>query len=204
MHGATIQASSPRSALATVADLASVPDGLNGEILDGLLVMSPRPAIRHTNAESSIVELLRGPFHRGIGGPGGWWIEMEPELHLGLDARYAAVIPDIAGWRIDRMPELPDTAHVAIVPNWVCEVVSPSTARQDRVLKLPFYARAGVDHAWLVDPIQRTLEAFERDGAAWRLLGTWSHEDLAPIAPFDAVPFDLGALWRAPKVPQGA
>ncbi len=201
MLAATARA--PQRLPATLADLATVPDGLNGEILDGALVMSPRPTIRHVNAATGVVDLLRGPFQRGAGGPGGWWIAMEPELHLGIDARFASVIPDLAGWRIDRMPELPETAHVAFIPNWVCEVVSSGTARHDRVLKLPFYARAGIDHAWLIDPLQRTLDAFERSGTTWTLLGTWSDDDPVIVAPFDRVTLDLGALWRPPNAPAG-
>ena len=200
MHAAV--ARSQPTPPATLADLAAVPDGLNGEILDGLLVRSPRPAFAHVNAASRALVLLGGAFQHGLGGPGGWWILMEPELHLGLETKYAAIVPDLAGWRLDRMETAPLTAHVPIVPNWVCEVVSPGTVRHDRVLKLPFYARAGVDHAWLIDPVQRMLEVFERSGTSWTLLGTWSDDDVAEVAPFAAVPFDLGALWRPPKVPE--
>ena len=148
---------------ATFEDLASVPDHLVGEILGGVLHTSPRPAPRHANAASVLGSDLNALWQRGRGGPGGWWILDEPELHLGPDA----LVPDIAGWRRERLPHLPEQAHFELPPDWICEVLSPSTALLDRARKLPIYARAGVPWAWLVDPVQRSVEVFRLQEGAW-------------------------------------
>ncbi len=179
----------------TYADIEALPEGMNGEILAGELVVSPRPAPAHANAASVLGFLLGGPFQLGVGGPGGWWITHEPELSLGIDADYDPVIPDLAGWRLETLPALPDTAQYHVVPDWVCEVISPSTQRHDRVRKLPFYARAGVGHAWLVDPVAQMLEVFELDGAGWRLAGSHGGSDTVRAAPFGAIDLDLSRLW---------
>jgi Uma2 family endonuclease len=185
----------------TYEDLERLPPHVVGEIIAGELVVSPRPAPRHARAGSGLGGVLAPPFDHGIGGPGGWWILYEPELHLGVDPDYEAVVPDCAGWRVERMPELPDTAWFAVVPDWVCEIVSPATAAIDRAEKLPFYARAGVAHAWVVDPGVRTLEVYRRCGAAWLLVGTWRGDAAVRAEPFDAVEFRLGLLWGRPQGP---
>src|SRR5262245_57671747 len=146
----------PSDRPATFKDLESVPEGKNGEIVDGELFVSPRPAPRYALACSVPLGELGPPFHLGRGGPGGWWIHFEPELHLGEDA----LIPNIAGWRHERMPHLPEEAAYTLVPDWACEVLSPSTSRFDLVKKLPRYARNGVQHAWIVDPLEKTLQVF--------------------------------------------
>jgi Uma2 family endonuclease len=139
---------------------------------------------------------LGGPFDFGSGGgPGGWWILDEPELHLGIDQDYEVIVPDLAGWRRDRMPTLPETAWFEMAPDWVCEVLSPSTAAIDRAEKMPFYARARVSHTWLVDPILETLEVFRLDGDTWRLLATHRGSVSVRAEPFDAVEIDIGRLW---------
>jgi Uma2 family endonuclease len=125
------------------------------EIVDGELYTSPRPASPHALAASAIGQDL-APFSRRPGspaGPGGWWILDDPELHFGADV----VVPDLAGWRHERMPSIPNVAYFELAPDWLCEVVSPSTGRLDRVRKMPVYGRAGVSHMWLVDPSTRTL-----------------------------------------------
>ena len=134
---------------------------------------------------------LGGAFDRGRGGPGGWVILDEPELHLGPDV----LVPDLAGWRRERMPELPDVAAFTLPPDWVAEVLSPSTAALDRAEKLPIYARAGVPHLWLLDPVIRTLEIYRLVGPDWHLVGTHAGEVVVSAEPFDAVPLDLAALW---------
>ena len=138
----------PAERQATYEDLMQVPPHLVAEILSGRLVTHPRPAPRHAVASSSLGDELVGPFQKGRGGPGGWWVLDEPELHLDADV----LVPDIAGWRRERMPTMPETAWFGIAPDWVCEILSPSTAREDRVVKMPIYVRAGVSHLWLVDP----------------------------------------------------
>jgi Uma2 family endonuclease len=130
-------------------------------------------------------------FSKGNGGPGGWWILDEPELHLGDDI----LVPDLAGWRRERMPALPDTAWFELVPDWVCEILSPSTARLDRIQKMPLYATAGVVHLWLIDPDLRTLEAYENLQGRWTLIATHADQDSVRVAPFDAVALELGGLW---------
>ena len=173
-------------------DILALPEHLVGEILLGELHTHPRPAPRHALAYSSLGYLLGGPFHGGIGGPGGWWIIDEPELHLGTDI----LVPDLAGWRRERLPTLPETAWFELAPDWVCEILSPSTARIDRAVKMPLYAREGVAHLWLVDPNARTLEVYAlQDTRHWLLLDTLKEDDSARQPPFDAIAFSLGHLW---------
>jgi hypothetical protein len=176
---------------ATYDDLVAVPDHLVAEIVDGELWTSPRPAPRHAVASSQPGHQLGPPFHAGRGGPGGWWILDEPELHLGDQT----VVPDIAGWRRDRMPRLPDTTYFALAPDWVCEVLSPSTALLDRWKKLRVYAEHGVRHAWLVDPIARTPEVLRLEGARWILADTHTDEAIVRAEPFELLELELQALW---------
>ena len=176
---------------ATYDDLVQVPDHLVAEIVDGELWTSPRPAPRHTEAASLLGGDLIGPYGRGKGGPGGWRILDEPELHLGADV----LVPDIAGWRRERMPRLPETAYFPVVPDWVCEVLSPSTAFLDRTRKLRIYAREGVRHAWLVDPVARTLEVLRLEGGRWTVVATHGASEVVRVEPFDAIELELGALW---------
>ena len=177
--------------LATYADLESLPPNLVGEILRGVLYANPRPAIPHARASTTLHEELGPPFNRGRGGPGGWVLLYEPELHLGDDV----IVPDHAGWRREHMPEVPDTAFITLAPDWTCEVLSRSTEAVDRGEKMPIYARENVRHVWLVDPIVRTLEVFRLDGETYRLLGTWRDDARVRAEPFDAAELDLGALW---------
>jgi len=176
---------------ATYEDLLQVPEHLIAEILDGELHTQPRPAPRHANAALMLGARIANPFHLGGGGPGGWWILYEPELHLGNDI----LVPDLAGWRRERMPELPETAWFELAPDWICEVLSPSTAKQDRVIKMPKYAYYGVTHLWLIDPLLQVLEAYERRGRQWTLLATLKDDDRVSVVPFDAIGFSLADLW---------
>lgn len=182
---------------ATYADVAALPEGVYGEILAGELVATPRPAGGHARASSVLGAVLGHAFDLGTSGPGGWWITDEPELSLAADPSFDPVVADIAGWRITTMPEHPDTAQFHVVPDWVCEVVSPSTARRDRVLKLPYYARAGVQHAWLVDPLARSLEVYRLDEDSHYVLAqTAADKDVVRAEPFEAIEIDLALLWR--------
>lgn len=181
----------PEQKPATYEDLFELPENMVGEIIAGRLVTHPRPAPKHACAYSALGYELTGPFGRGKNGPGGWWILDEPELHLDTDI----LVPDIAGWRRERMPSLPETAWFELAPDWVCEILSPSTARIDRVEKLPIYASHGVKHAWLVDPDLRTLEVFENTGGHWLLLTVLEGDAEVKQPPFDAVSFDLSSLW---------
>ena len=176
---------------ATYEDLLQVPDNLVAEILGGELHASPRPAPPHAAAASALTGGLSGPFQFGRGGPGGWWILAEPELHVGADV----LVPDLAGWRRSRMPALPDSAAFSLAPDWVCEVVSPRTERVDRVLKLPVYAREGVGHAWLVNPLARTLEVLRLEGPRWVVASTHGGDEVVRAEPFADVELDLLDLW---------
>jgi Uma2 family endonuclease len=190
----------PADRPATFKDLETVPEGKNGEILDGTLYVTPRPAPIHGNACVALASELAGPFQYGRGGgPGGWWIQFEPELHLGDDA----MIPDLAGWRRERLPQLPSEPAFTLAPDWVCEVASPSTRRLDLAKKLPKYARAGVQHAWVVDPVAKTLQVFRRQEKMWLVVATYSANEKARAEPFDAIEIDLTNLWGAePEAPE--
>jgi Uma2 family endonuclease len=176
---------------ATYEDLFDLPENLVGEIINGRLVTHPRPAPKHARAYSALGGEIWNPYDRGHDGPGGWWILDEPELHLERDV----LVPDIAGWRRERMPKLPETAWFELPPDWVCEILSPSTAKVDRAEKLPIYARHGVKHAWLVDPDLRTLEVFENRAGQWLLLTVLENAAAVSQPPFDATSFALDALW---------
>jgi Uma2 family endonuclease len=181
----------PAKRRATYEDLLRVPDHQVAEILDGDLHTSPRPAPRHSAASSALGSELWTTFHRGRGGPGGWWILDEPELHLGGDV----LVPDLAGWRRERLPAIPDTPAFTLAPDWVCEVASPSTERLDRAKKMPAYAREGVPHLWLVNPAPKTLEVYRLVDGHWLLLVTHEGSAVVRAEPFDAVELELGPLW---------
>jgi Uma2 family endonuclease len=176
---------------ATYEDLLKVPNEKVAEIVDGELYVSPRPAAPHALTASVLGVDLGGPFHHGRGGPGGWWIVDEPELHVGEDI----VVPDLAGWRRERMPEFPKTAFFTLAPDWLCEVLSPSTERLDRARKLRVYAREGVGHVWLVNPEARTLEVYRSSEERWLLLATHASDAIVRAEPFDAIELDLLPLW---------
>ncbi len=176
---------------ATYEDILNAPEHLVAEIINGQLHTHPRPAPRHAMAYSSLGYELIGPFGRKIGGPGGWWILDEPELHLEAHV----LVPDLAGWRKERMPTLPETAWFELEPDWVCEILSPSTARVDRIEKMPIYAERGVQYIWLVDPDLHTLEAFENREGQWTMIAALEEDNPVSVPPFDAITFDLSVLW---------
>ena len=176
---------------ATYQDVLDAPAHRVAEIVHGTLYTQPRPAPPHAVASSYLGGELTGPFGKGRGGPGGWWILDEPELHLGEDI----LVPDLAGWRRERMAELPDTAYFTLEPDWVCEVLSASTRRLDLHEKRPVYAHEGVPYLWLVDPVDRTLEAFELHDGQWLLIASAKDDEPISIRPFDAITFSLGDLW---------
>lgn len=183
----------PARRRATLDDLSDVSAHLVAEILDGDLVTSPRPAPAHAQAASSLLGELYAPFHRGRGGPGGWIILNEPELHLHEDV----LVPDVGGWRRERMPTLPSGSAFELSPDWLCEVLSPSTASADRAVKVPIYARERVGHVWLVDPLLQTLEVLRLDGPGYRLAGVWHGDEVVHCEPFEALSIRLADLWSA-------
>lgn len=176
---------------ATYEDIAHLPEHLNGELIDGEAFVSPRPAGPQTFTLSNLGYDLIGPFARGVNGPGGWWIVAEPELHFSEDV----LIPDLAGWRRERMGVYPKAAYVTLAPDWVCEVLSPGTAILDRKLKLKVYAREGVRHVWLIDPSVKSLEVFRLNTDGWTLVDTHCGTEVIRAEPFDAVELRLAALW---------
>ncbi|MBI5502874.1 MAG: Uma2 family endonuclease [Deltaproteobacteria bacterium] len=183
--------SAPARRPATYEDLMALPENMVGEIVDGELVASPRPASRHARASSVLGAVLGGPFDLDPNGPGGWWIVDEPELHVAQDV----LVPDLAGWRRERMPVLPDVPFFELAPDWVCEVVSPATARLDRIRKLPSYARQGVSHLWLVDPHAHAIDVCRLQDAHWLLVVTFGEDDKMRAEPFAAVEIPLASLW---------
>jgi len=174
---------------ATYEDLRDVPDHFVAEMFDGELYATPRPALAHAHAASVLNTKLGAPFHRS--GPGGWVILYEPELHFGNDV----LVPDIAAWRRARLPRVPAHAYMTLAPDWICEVLSTSTEALDRGKKLGVYAREGVAHAWLVDPLRQTLEVLALESGQWALLNSYEGEASVRAAPFDAIEIELGALW---------
>ncbi|GAB4367516.1 MAG: hypothetical protein Kow0060_24850 [Methylohalobius crimeensis] len=181
----------PARRRATYEDLLRVPENLVAEIIDGELITHPRPSPRHARASSMLGSEVTTPFDKGSGGPGGWWILDEPEIHLDEDI----VVPDLAGWRRDKLPKLPDNAYFEQVPDWICEVLSPATYKTDRSRKMPLYARHGVTHLWLVDPDARTLEVYRLQESHWLLLHTFRDDETVIAEPFESVPLELGVLW---------
>jgi Uma2 family endonuclease len=176
---------------ATYDDLRDVPDHYVAEMFDGELYASPRPALPHARAAAVLCVELGGPFDRGRNGPGGWVILVEPELHFGHDV----LVPNLAGWRRERMPTVPANAYATLAPDWICEVLSASTEMLDRGKKLRVYAREGVAHAWLVDPLRQTLEVLSLESRRWTQLDTHEGHVSVRAAPFDAIELELGALW---------
>jgi Uma2 family endonuclease len=180
---------------ATYADLEAVPEHLVAEIIDGVLETHPRPRPRHQRAAGRLSNRLGARFEDGEGGPGGWIFIIEPELHFGSDV----VVPDVAGWKAARLPDEPAEPFITVTPDWVCEVLSPSTARLDRGAKRRMYAEAGVGHLWLLDPVAGELEAFGLRDRQWVLLATIQRGEIVAVAPFDAAPFPLDDLFPFDK-----
>ena len=176
---------------ATYDDLVKLPDHLVAEIVNGELHASPRPAPPHARAGSIVGGRLTPAFDEGRGGPGGWHIIDEPELHLDREV----LVPDMAGWRRSRMPRLPATAYFPLAPDWVCEILSPSTSSLDRVQKLAIYAREGVSHAWLIDPLARSLEVLRLENGRWTILAAHAGGDVVRAEPVTEIELDLSALW---------
>jgi Uma2 family endonuclease len=176
---------------ATYQDVLDAPPNMMAELVNGALHLQPRPASRHARASFKLAGRLDGPFENGVGGPGGWYFATEPELHFGEDV----VVPDLAGWRRERMAEFPDAPAIELAPDWVCEIVSPGTRRFDLTEKRDLYGVQGVGHLWLVDPRAGTLETFALRDGAWVLVGAVKEADEVRLAPFEAIGFPLSALW---------
>ena len=181
---------SPRAP--TLADLDALPPGIVGEIINGVLYTMTKPRARHQLTSTGIGGDLRGPFYLGRGGPGGWWIITEPGIEL---PNTPEISPDVAGWRRERMPELPVDEPIRLVPDWVCEILSKTTQRHDQLVKMPYYAEVGVSCSWIVDLEERVLTAQRLESSHWVTTGTYRDETEARIAPFDAVPLNVADWW---------
>jgi Uma2 family endonuclease len=180
---------------ATYDDVLAAPEHKVAEIIEGELVLSPRPAPPHAMAAAALLEEIGPPFKRGRGGPGGWLIVMEPELHLGENV----LVPDLAGWRRETLAALPRKGHLKVRPDWLCEVLSPSTERYDRGAKVRLYATAGVTNAWLINPLQHTLEVLRLSAATpavWSSLAVFTEDAKVTAEPFEAFELDLSILWE--------
>ncbi len=181
---------------ATFQDVLDTPPHLVAEIVDGTLYVHSRPTLLHAQVGSELGMIIGPPFHRGNGGPGGWLILDEPKVHLGDDF----VVPDLAGWRRERLPKAQPVAYTELVPDWICEILSPSTRKFDREVKQVIYARAGVKHMWMIDPEACSLEAFALSGADWKLIDKLFDNVPVSLPPFEAISFDLGDLWGPPTI----
>lgn len=181
----------PAQKEASYQDILAAPETVVAELVEGVLYTSPRPRTPHARSATALSGELYFPFDRGRGGPGGWLFLIEPELHLGRNV----LVPDLAGWRRDRLPELPEAPALAVAPDWLCEVLSPSTAALDRSVKLPQYAAHGVAHVWFLDPEARTVEVLRLDGRSFRVVATFANDERVRAEPFDAIELALADLW---------
>ncbi|WP_338034297.1 Uma2 family endonuclease [Hyalangium minutum] len=180
----------------TLADLEALPENLVGEIIEGTLYTHARPRAGHGIVEGRLFGGLDGPFQVGRGGPGGWWIETEPGIQLEGSPEF---IPDLAGWRRERVPEWPERWTVA--PDWACEILSPTTRAYDQRIKRPFYARIDVGHLWFIDIEARTLSVSKLSSGRWLELGVYGEDDVIRAEPFDAIELKLGDLWPPLRSP---
>jgi Uma2 family endonuclease len=183
----------PARTRATRADLEALPENVVGELIRGVLYAMPRPRPRHQRAAGRLFSDLEGPFDRGRGDQGGWIILVEPGVALpSVDVE--ELCPDIAGWRRERLPELPD-GLIDVVPDWVCEVLSPSTRGHDQRIKRPLYAQAGVEWMWVVDVDARTVVVSKNEGGRWLEIGVFGDDESMAAPPFEAHTIALRDLW---------
>ena len=183
----------PAKRKAAYEDLFNIPENMTGEIINGELVVTPRPSRKHTSATSSLGYKIGPPYQFGEGGgPGGWVIIIEPEIGLGEDI----LVPDLAGWKVERYPEEEPHNWISVVPDWICEVLSPSSLKRDRMDKMPIYARHGVAYFWLIDPIARTLDVFRLENGRWVVSGLYVEDVKVRAEPFAEIEINLHDIWR--------
>lgn len=182
----------PFKKTATYADLVALPENVTGQIIDRDLYATPRPAPRHLVAEGALQALLGGPFLFGSGGgPGDWWILMEPEVHMGPHV----LVPDLAGWRKSGLPSPPTQGQFALAPDWVCDILSPSTQAFDHRKKRRVYAEQKVPHLWFVDPISRTIDVLRLSRDLYSIVDVFGGDEKSRLEPFEATELDLSLLW---------
>lgn len=192
----------PAGKLATYDDLFRLPDDVRPEIIAGQIVTSPAPLPRHSRVQRALGRFVRGPFDDddGRGGPGGWWIFVEVDVRL---TPHDAVRPDLASWGRERLPRPGNARPIDVVPDWICQIASPSTAARDRATKRALYAKHGVRHHWIVDPNARTLEALELSDGRWVEVGAYDDRAAARIAPFSEIVLEVGRLFLPPEADGG-
>jgi Uma2 family endonuclease len=187
----------PSATSATLAELDALPPGIVGEIIEGVLHTMTKPRMPHQRTTCKIGGGVGDPFDDGRGGPGGWWIVTQPGIELPNNTK--EISPDVAGWRRERLPRMPRNGPITVVPDWVCEILSPTTRRHDMIHKLPYYAKVSVPHLWLVDLDARVLTVHQllitSGQQGWGIRGPYSDETEARIAPFDAVPLNIASWW---------
>ncbi|MEL7231314.1 MAG: Uma2 family endonuclease [Pseudomonadota bacterium] len=179
---------------ATFEDLDIYPEGLAVELIDGLMEIQPQPTNRHRFLQSRLNLMLNAIFDDGVGKLDGWLIMFEPEIRL--EAR--ALVPDVAGWRKDRAAHFSEIAHADVAPDWLCEILSPSTAKRDRTTKMDQYAAWGVQNMWIIDPELRTLESYRLVSDKWLLVKTYDDKGSVHIEPVLDAELDLDELWNLP------
>ena len=179
---------------ATYQDVLDAPEHKVAEIIDGELYLSPRPATPHARTVSQLLLLLGAPFDHGNGGPGGWYFLIEPELHFGKQI----VVPDIAAWRRENLPKDLSGPFITEPPDWLCEGLSKSTVRLDREKKMPLYAKVGVGHAWLAEPVMKTVEVYRRVDKKFELVKIFVDDEVIKAEPFAAIELQLGQIWSLP------
>ncbi len=184
--------SEPAKKNRTYEDLHAIPENMLGEIINGKLVVTPRPGRKHGYVATTLIEQVGPAYHGGRGGPGGWIFIVEPEIILGKHI----MVPDVAGWKSGRFPREEETNPISAVPDWVCEILSsPKGELCDRSEKMPIYARYGIPHAWLINPTIQSLEAYRLEHGRWSTLGVFGERQRAPIEPFAEIELDLGEFW---------
>jgi len=182
----------PARKRAVYEDLYNIPENMTGEIINGELIVTPRPSRKHTIVTSRLGYEIGPPYDFGRGGgPGGWVILDEPEIAFGENI----LVPDLAGWKKERFPIEEPHNWISVAPDWVCEILSPGTAQVDRTEKMPLYAQHQVSHAWLIDPILKTLEVFRFEPGRWVVLGVYAKSARVRAEPFSEIELDLGLLW---------
>ncbi len=183
--------SEPAKKKATYEDLYSIPENMTGEIIDGELFVQPRPSRKHIHAASALDKRIGTPYQFGEGGPGGWIILVEPEIQLGDHT----LVPDLAGWKRERFVWEENQNPISVTPDWICEILSPSTYQLDRMKKMVIYAEHGVGHFWLLDPIGKILDTYRLESNEWLALARYYENDKVRSEPFEQIELNLGDLW---------
>lgn len=186
----------PAKKRAVYEDLYTIPENTTGEIINGTLIVTPRPSRHHISTTSRLGAEIIPPYDFGRGGgPGGWVILDDPEILFGEDI----LVPDLAGWREERYPNEEPHNWISAAPDWVCEVLSPGTIRRDRITKMNIYALHEVLYFWLIDPLEKTLEVFRLKNGEWVVAGLYEGDDKVRAVPFIEIEIHLSDLWREPR-----